>query len=59
MTVARDSTDERALHLVGDRALFPGALVGPDDQGLIAYLAIREAGLAKFLPEGPYGAQVP
>jgi hypothetical protein len=23
-----------------------GALIGPDDQGLIAYLAIREAGLA-------------
>jgi len=30
-----------------------GALVGPDDQGLIAYLAIREVGLALLLPERP------
>jgi len=33
--------------------LAQGALVGPNDQGLIAYLVIREAGLALILSERP------
>jgi len=47
MTVARNSSDERALHLAIENPgyLARGALIGPDDQGLIAYPAVREAEL--------------
>jgi len=47
MSDARDSSDERALHLaLRTRASAWGALIGPDDQGLAAYPAAREAELA-------------
>jgi len=50
MTAARDSPDERALHLTTESPAPPcrrwGALFGPNEQGLIAYPAIREAVLA-------------
>jgi hypothetical protein len=46
MSGARDSSDERALHLAIENPGFArGALIGPNDQGLVAYPATREAEL--------------